>query len=224
MDALSRLTIENVKLFYIDYIMDGASEQRKVVISIGPDPILNSLDNVTCLKLDSIPTIHSLSKVYPTHDKETLARWFQATFSCTDNVYKAPAKPKIRLDTEEEEEEEQQLESLAIRPRHSEKVEIVVSAEEQPLSLPPTAAPAAEKKKTVIPPDQKWSGLSAYMEHVRKSELEESDFEGEEEEDRKLLLAMRRRSGNLVGAAAAAASGTAAAKKREDMGYDGELA
>ena len=61
MDALSRMTLEQLKLFYVDWIHEAGSEKRTLVLSIGPDPILNCLDQVKCLSLDQVSLLNVTS-------------------------------------------------------------------------------------------------------------------------------------------------------------------
>ena len=91
----------------------------------------------------------------------------------------------------------------------------MISSEQHKSASPPSPPPV---RKLSVNPDEKWSGLSAYMEHVRKSELEESDCEAEDQDPLLHGEAVRRSRRNSRATAATLLM------KEEELGYEGELA
>ena len=80
-------------------IRSGAPGRRCLVVSIGPDQVLNFLDGGDCIRADGVPALRAQCVPAPTVGRETLGAWlrgvFQANDYCEDHGY-----PEVTVEEE----------------------------------------------------------------------------------------------------------------------------
>ena len=90
--SMSRLELLDIRTFYRKWIHSKACERRSLVISISPDPILNSLEagpNIFHWTLRQIDQdFRQLMTPLPNH--QTPKEWYQRVFSSAQNIYEPP--------------------------------------------------------------------------------------------------------------------------------------
>jgi hypothetical protein len=93
--VVEKTTLVDVVKFYRDKICVDAPERRLIVISVGPDPILNRLDDGT-IRHWTIDELEEFRRSSTTIRKrrvpvDRMDSWFQNVFDAKDNDYKPPS-------------------------------------------------------------------------------------------------------------------------------------
>ena len=89
--VLETLNMKHIRKLYRQFVQKSGPERRNLVISFGPDPILNSLEKVECLGLEKVPTLQAQCESFPVLETEVLNKWYQEVFQCHTNQYLAPS-------------------------------------------------------------------------------------------------------------------------------------
>ncbi len=94
-EELNSLTHQDLVNFYKDYIAYAGLKRRKLVISLGPDPILNTLDTDGLLmRLEDVPKmLHTRSHPFPTIPEDELDEWYAEVLACAGSEYAPPPPP-----------------------------------------------------------------------------------------------------------------------------------
>ncbi|CAB4059390.1 IDE [Lepeophtheirus salmonis] len=85
-----KVTLETIKGFYKDWISLNGSERRCLIVSIGPDPILNQMDFIPSFRLHQIPFVRRDWSIFQLLDPNYLQEWFKMVFNSQDNEYEPP--------------------------------------------------------------------------------------------------------------------------------------
>lgn len=114
--ALKLITTDKLAGFYRDYVKAGGRRRRCAVISIGPDRVLNRLEDRECLEFGSPEAARLLSRcpAMPpaAAGEERLAEWCQAVFSAKDNEYKPPLRRRQEQDGDADADDDDEEELL----------------------------------------------------------------------------------------------------------------
>ena len=93
--AIEKTAVDDVTKFYRDKISRDASDRRLIIISIGPDPILNRLDDATLRHwtLDEVDEFRQTSTSVRTRRVaiDRMDSWFQNVFDAKKNDYQPPS-------------------------------------------------------------------------------------------------------------------------------------
>lgn len=110
--ALKLITTDKLAGFYRDYVKAGGRKRRCAVISIGPDRVLNRLEDRECLEFGSPEAARLLSRcpAMPpaAAGEEMLAEWCQAVFSAKDNEYKPPLRRQQEHDGDADDDDDEE--------------------------------------------------------------------------------------------------------------------
>ncbi|XP_071749609.1 insulin-degrading enzyme isoform X2 [Lepeophtheirus salmonis] len=85
-----KVTLETIKGFYKDWVSLNGSERRCLIVSIGPDPILNQMDFIPSFGLHQIPFVRRDWSIFQLLDPSYLQEWFKMVFNSQDNEYEPP--------------------------------------------------------------------------------------------------------------------------------------
>ena len=104
---MNQLDLLSIRSFYRKWIHSNASDRRCVVISIGPDPILNQLEGVPIVHHWTLEGIEEFrrSVMTPMFQRNVPRQWFYDVFECLD--YNYPPPPFIEQDRKRDATENQ---------------------------------------------------------------------------------------------------------------------
>lgn len=96
---IENISLDQVRMFYKEWVHPEGDERRHLTISIGPDPMLNKLDimlegsgehQVRHWDLREINIYRKDAESFPQISPEVLQSWYQQVFDSEDNIYDAP--------------------------------------------------------------------------------------------------------------------------------------
>ena len=96
---IEKVSLDQVRQFYTNWIHPAGEERRHLTISIGPDPMLNKLDimlegpgehQVRHWNLKELEIYRNKARSFPQVSSELLTRWYQEVFESEDNTYQPP--------------------------------------------------------------------------------------------------------------------------------------
>jgi secreted Zn-dependent insulinase-like peptidase len=93
MALVQSVNMADLRQFYSQLVHADGTERRCLVISIGPDPILNRLDEVECLTLNDSSRLRDQCDLFPALSQQSLDAWFLKAFNSRTYDYGAPGPP-----------------------------------------------------------------------------------------------------------------------------------
>ena len=89
---MNQLDLLSIRTFYRQWIHSKASERQCVVISIGPDPILNRLEGVPNVSHWNLGQIEEFRQniMTPISPKSVPRQWFYDVFDQSQYIYTPP--------------------------------------------------------------------------------------------------------------------------------------
>lgn len=103
----TRVTLEAVRAFYAEWIRAGGRHRRHLIVSIGPDPILNKLDMIATgtvrhWDLKELPLFRKGLESFVKLRQGPLQKWLQSVFESEPSALYQPP-PVLCQDSEESE-------------------------------------------------------------------------------------------------------------------------
>ena len=95
-------------------VKSGGPHRRCLVVSIGPDDVLNFLEGGDCIRTDGVPGLRAVCVPAPIVGGHTLSRWLRGVFEA-DDACQDHGCPEVG--EEEEEEEGVTIVELVVDPK-----------------------------------------------------------------------------------------------------------
>lgn len=102
LECLRKLDMKSVLQFYHDWITKSGLERRCLILSIGPDPILNCIDGGEAFHLgQEKEKIYESCDMFSPPNEAQLAAWYQMVFERQDFEYDPPESSTMTCDKAE---------------------------------------------------------------------------------------------------------------------------